>query len=109
QPRDTANLGADSRLRGWPLTLGANLNFTPSVVVQQLDAQRYEQGVKRVIDAYALWRLNAQAQLRLSVANLAARDYDSATTVTSDDASSQRQDTLARTHTVANLRLELQF
>jgi len=109
QPRYTANLGADYSLRGWPLTLGANLNFTPSFVVQQLDAQRYEQGVKRVIDAYALWRLNAQAQLRLSLANLAARDYDSATTVTSDDNSSQRQDTLARTHTAANLRLELQF
>jgi len=109
QPRYTANLGADYALRGWPLTIGGNLNFTPAFTVRQLDSQVYEQGLKRVIDAYALWRIDAQTQLRLSLANLAARDYDSATTVLLDGGAAQRQDTLARTWTVATLKLELRF
>jgi len=109
QPRYTANLGADYALRGWPLTLGANLNVTPAFTVRQLDSQVYEQGLKRVIDAYALWRVDGRTQLRLSLANLAARDYDSATTVLLDGGATQRQDTLARSWTVATLRLELHF
>ena len=109
QPRWTANLGADYALPGTRLTVGGNLNHTPAFTVRQLDAQVYDQGLKRVIDAYALWRLDAQTQLRLSLANLAARDYDSATTVLLDGGASQRQDSLARTWTVATLRLELHF
>jgi iron complex outermembrane receptor protein len=109
QPRWTANLGADYALPGTRLTVGGNLNYTPAFTVRQLDAQVYDQGLKRVIDAYALWRLDAQTQLRLSLANLAARDYDSATTVLLDGGASQRQDSLARTWTVATLRLELHF
>lgn len=109
QPRYTANLGFDYAALTLPLTVGANLNFTPSFTVRQFDAQIYEQGVKRVLDAYALWRFGPQAQLRLSLSNAAARDYDSATTVVLDDGGSQRMDTLARTYMVAMLRLELRF
>jgi iron complex outermembrane receptor protein len=109
QPGYTANIGFDYSVRGWPLTLGGNLNFTPQFTVQQIDSQSYRQGVKRVLDAYALWRFSPAAQLRLSLSNLGPRDYDSATLVTLDDGSTQTQDTLARTYLVANLRLELRF
>ncbi len=109
QPRYTLNLGFDYAARSLPMTLGANLNFTPSFTVRQLDAQIYEQGPKRVLDAYAVWRFGPQAQLRLSLSNAAPRDYDSATTVLLDDGGSQRKDTLARTYMVTALRLELRF
>ena len=109
QPSYTANIGFDLPVRPLPLTVGANLNFTPSYSVQQIDSQVYEQGVKRVIDAYALWRFSPQAQMRLSLSNLSPRDYQSATTIALDDGSAQTQDTLARTYLVVNLRLELKF
>jgi iron complex outermembrane receptor protein len=109
QPRYTLNMGFDYAARSLPMTVGANLNFTPSFTVRQLDAQIYEQGAKRVLDAYAVWRFGPQAQLRLSLSNAAPRDYDSATTVLLDDGGSQRKDTLARTYMVTALRLELRF
>ncbi len=109
QPRYTLNLGADLPIRGTPLTIGGNLNFTPSFVIQQIDSQVYRQGVKRQLDAYALWRFGTMASLRLSITNLSARDFDSASTTFLADGSSQTQDTLTRSYTVANLRCELRF
>lgn len=109
QPRYSVNLGFDYVALTLPLTVGANLNFTPSFTVRQLDSQIYDQGVKRVLDAYAVWRFGPQAQLRLSLSNAAPRDYESATTVLLDDGGSQRRDTLARTYMVTTLRLELRF
>ncbi len=109
QPRYTLNLGADWPVRGTPLTIGGNLNFTPSFVIQQIDSQVYRQGVKRQLDAYALWRFGTMASLRLSITNLSARDFDSASTTFLADGSSQTQDTLTRSYTVANLRCELRF
>lgn len=78
QPKQTANLGMDYRLRGLPLTLGGNINWTPPFVVQQTDAQLYYQGVKRVSDVYALWKFDPDMQLRLSAANLLHADYETA-------------------------------
>lgn len=109
QPGYTANLGFDLPLRGTPLTVGGNLNFTPGFVVQQIDSQAYRQGVKRVLDAYALWRFGPLAQVRLALANAAPRDYDSASTTVLADGSSQTEDTLARTYTTLTLRAELRF
>ena len=109
QPRYTANLGFDLPLRGTPLTIGSNLNFTPSYVVQQLDSQVYRQGVKRVIDGYALWRLGTAASARLSVSNASARDYETGTTTFLADGSAQSQDSDARTYTTVSLRFELRF
>ena len=109
QPRYTTNLGADWPLKGMPLTLGGNLNFTPSFVIQQLDSQVYRQGVKRVLDGYALWRISPEASLRLSVANASARDYATGSTLTLADDSTQAQDNLNRSYTTVSLRAELRF
>ena len=109
QPRYTTNLGADWPLKSMPLTLGGNLNFTPSFVIQQLDSQLYRQGVKRVLDGYALWRISPEASLRLSVANASARDYATGSTLTLADDSTQSQDTLNRSYTTVSLRAELRF
>lgn len=109
QPRYTANLGFDWPLRGTPLTLGSNVNYTPSFVIQQLDSQIYRQGAKRVIDAYALWRFGTSASARLSFANASARDYATGSTYLLDDGSQESRDTLARTYTTVTLRAELRF
>jgi len=109
QPSYTANLGFDWPIRGTSWTLGSNLNFTPGFVVQQIDSQVYRQGVKRVIDGYALWRVGTAASARLSVANASARDYATGTTTVLDDGSAQSQDSLARSYTTVTLRLELRF
>ena len=114
QPPYTANLGGDWPLRGTPLTLGAGLNFTPGFELQQIDSQSYRQGVKRVIDGYAVWRFSPDASARLTLSNAAARRYDTGSTTTLNDASgasagSQSSDNSARSYTTINLRAELRF
>ena len=109
QPTWTANLGADWPVKGTPLTWGASLNYTPSFVVQQIDQQASRQGNKRVVDAYAVWRFNPEASVRLTLSNLGARRYDTGLTTTLADGSSEATDTSARTFTTVNLRAEFRF
>jgi iron complex outermembrane receptor protein len=79
QARATANLGADYRLRGLPLTLGANFNWVPGTVTR-LDVGQYASvSTKSQWDAYALWTLDTATALRLLGSNLAPRDYASTT------------------------------
>ncbi len=80
QPSMTANLGADYRLRGMPLTVGGNLNWNPDYDTQRSQQQLSYQGVKRILDVYGLWRFSGATALRLTVSNLLPRDYQTATT-----------------------------
>ena len=109
QPNYTLNLGGDLPLRGTPLTVGGNLNFTPSFVVQQIDNQVFRQGLKRVVDGYALWRFSGDASARLSVANASASDFESGTTTFLADGSSAASDSRNRSYTTVTLRAELRF
>ena len=75
QPGGTLNLGADYRLRGLPLTLGGNINYTPGYDTR-IDINRWAVNPdKTVVDAYALWVFNPNLQLRLSLGNALAQDY----------------------------------
>ncbi len=85
QPDCTANLGADYRVPGLPLTLGGNLNWTPGYDTRISEVQTAYQGHKRVIDAYALWVFNPTLQLRLTASNLNPRDYVTGGSVDSAD------------------------
>jgi iron complex outermembrane receptor protein len=109
QPRYTTNLGFDWPLRGTPLTVGGNFNYTPVIVIQQIDAQQYRQGRKRVLDAYALWRFGPSASARLSVSNAGPLDYETGTTVYLANGGWQTQDTVAKSYTTVTLRGELRF
>ncbi len=109
QPPYTANLGADWPLKGLPLTFGASLNFTPGFALQQIDSQTYRQGVKSVVDGYALWRFSPDASARLTLSNAGARRYDTGNTTTLADGSNQSIDNSARSTTTVNLRAELRF
>ncbi len=89
QPRGTANLGADYKLRSLPISLGASVNITPGFDLQLSDIQSSTVGAKVVTDAFLVWFINPSAQLRLSANNLLPRDYLNTSSVLNG---TQRQD-----------------
>ena len=108
QPGGTLNLGADYRLRGLPLTLGGNVNYTPGYDIR-LDANRRAVNPdKTVIDAYALWVFNPELQVRLSLGNALAQDYLTQTRVISNGSQESVANT-ARSYVNWQLRLEMKL
>ncbi|MFM2058891.1 MAG: hypothetical protein RLY71_3276, partial [Pseudomonadota bacterium] len=53
QPRASANLGADYRLRSLPLKVGGGWNWTPAGAVQLSDSERSTSSARRELDVYA--------------------------------------------------------
>ena len=105
QPSVSANLGADWRLRGLPLKLGANLSLNPAYDTRLSETQTAFQGRKRVLDLNALWTFSPSVQLRLSAVNLGPLDYVTAGTI---DTATLREtaETTTRSYTSWQLRLE---
>lgn len=85
QPGYTANVGADYRFTGVPLTVGGNVNWTPGYTTRISATQTATLGRKLVADAYGLWTFSPALALRLSVSNLAADDYVYGSTVDGPD------------------------
>lgn len=108
QPHATANIGFDYRVRGAPLTVGGNLNWTPGYDTQLTVTQAQTLSTKRVFDAYALWTVNPSTKLRLSLSNLAPRDSLSSNAVV-DAGLRQVVLTNARTDMSVALRLEMRL
>ena len=75
QPSMTANLGADYRIRSFPLTVGGNVNINPDYTTRRTEQQWVYQGSKRVVDVYGLWRYSPSTSLRMTISNLTPRDY----------------------------------
>lgn len=75
QSKATANLGADYRLRGTPLTLGGNVNWVPSTLTRWAADETTRTSTKRQWDMFALWTFNPTVGLRLMANNLLPRDY----------------------------------
>ena len=113
QPKATANLGADYRFRGLPLTIGGNLNVTPGYDTRISEEQTALIGLKRVFDAYALWTLQPGMQLRLSASNLGPRDYLTGGSLDFESApgvfTRETSRTVATSFTTWQLRLELKL
>lgn len=108
QPSMTANLGADYRLRGMPLTLGGHVNWNPDYETRRSQEQLSYQGIKRVVDVYGLWRFSAATALRLTVSNLLPRDYETATTFNTGTQSETAR-TTDRNWRNIQLRLEMKI
>lgn len=106
QPKATANLGADYKLRSLPLSLGAGLNWTPSVTVQQSLLTEVHNSRKVVLDAFALWSVNLNTQLRLSASNLNPLSYSNGSVISTAD-QIITTDTGGRSFTQWQLRLEM--
>ncbi len=111
QPDGTLNLGADYRLRSLPLTFGGNLNWTPGYTTRLSDDQRIIQGSKMVLDSYVLWSISPASQLRVSLGNMAARDYVSTSTLESVNSSAQpvRETTTSTAPSWLNLQVRLEL
>jgi iron complex outermembrane receptor protein len=108
QARQTANLGADYRMKGIPLTLGGNANWTPVTVVRTSIEEQVTTGMKRQLDLYGLWKFSPNTQLRISGNNLFARNYQTARVVDTNGLL-QSTDSLAHTYTSLGVRLELKI
>jgi outer membrane receptor for ferrienterochelin and colicins len=104
QPGGTLNLGADYRFPGTPLTLGANVNWTPGYTTRLTDTQWLIQSDKRVLDAYLMWQVNPLTRLRLSGSNLDPRVSESVSQVGDESAT-----TVAQTFVNWRLQLELKL
>ena len=108
QPKQTANVGLDYRMKAVPLTLGGSLNWTPETLIQSSLSQLVYTSRKRSLDAYALWKFNARNQLRISANNLAAEDAIGANTVTGNGLT-QLANTINQTYTVWSVKYEMKF
>ncbi|MDR7331797.1 TonB-dependent receptor [Roseateles asaccharophilus] len=84
QPKATANLGFDYRLRSVPVSLGASLNWTPSSTIQQTVLTEVTTNRKLVSDAFVTWNLSPEQSLRLSASNLTPLDYYTGSISTTD-------------------------
>jgi outer membrane receptor for ferrienterochelin and colicins len=74
QPKGTAYVGLNHRLSGTPLSFGASATHTPGYQLQVETRRKVVQTRTTLVDAYALYVINSNAQLRLSVANALQRD-----------------------------------
>ena len=113
QPDFTANVGADYRFAGVPLTVGGNLNWTPGYTTRLTDVQTASIGSKVVVDAYGLWTFSPALALRLTFSNLDPRDYITAGSVDGPDitgvAVRETSQTTAPTFVNVQLRLEMKL
>jgi iron complex outermembrane receptor protein len=75
QAKATANLGADYRFRGTPLTLGGNLNWVPGTLTRRAADETSQTSTKRQWDFFALWAFNPNLALRLLANNVDPRVY----------------------------------
>ncbi|WP_416757965.1 TonB-dependent receptor plug domain-containing protein [Roseateles sp. So40a] len=106
QPRYTANLGADYRLRAVPLTLGASLNYTPTTLLQQSDQVLSEIDKKRVIDVSAMWTFSPTVAVRVAASNLVPLSFGNGSIATTPGRIVTSEST-GRSFTVWTVRLEL--
>lgn len=75
QTRMTANVGFDHRLQKPPLAFGGTFGYRTGGFIRSSLAQLAYTGPRRSLDFYAAYRFSPKVMLRLSAANLLARDF----------------------------------
>ncbi|MBV1774986.1 TonB-dependent receptor [Burkholderiaceae bacterium DAT-1] len=73
----SANIGFDWKLATVPVTWGASLSLQGAGPIQVSSQQRSESSVKRTLDVYGLYKVSAQAQVRLALSNVLHQQYNS--------------------------------
>jgi iron complex outermembrane receptor protein len=111
QPDYTANVGADYRFTGVPLTVGGNLNWTPGYLTRVSDVQTATIGRKLIVDAYGLWTFSPTLALRLSLSNIDPLDYLTGSSVDGPDIAgvAVRESSQTRAPTFLNVQLRLEM
>ena len=79
QPPWSGTFGLDYRFNTKPLTVGANLAFTPDFVTRQSLSQTLDQGRSRSIDMFARWIVSEKVSMRLALSNIAPLANESIT------------------------------
>ncbi|MBZ2206130.1 TonB-dependent receptor plug domain-containing protein [Massilia soli] len=108
QAEQTANIGADYRIKAMPLTLGGSFNWTPAIAVQSSLTERVSSGPKRQLDLYGLWKFKPDLQLRISGSNLLGDDYDTGRIVNTG-ALAQTSFTAAQSYRSVSVKLEMKL
>jgi outer membrane receptor protein involved in Fe transport len=74
QARVSANIGADYRIAGSGVTLGASADYRSGGVARQSPAASEARSPLRGLDLYGVWNFSALARLRLGASNLPHQD-----------------------------------
>lgn len=108
QPDMTGNLGADYRFRGWPLSVGGSVNWTPAYDIR-LTAEQLERLRRKVVtDAYLLWHVDSGTRLRLSFTATDPRDFQTSNIYVTGNEQQSVVDT-RKGYLVTALRLEVRL
>ena len=75
QPAYSGNLGLDYALAAAQFDLGGTYSYRGRVASRLSALMFSDDGSRRQLDLYAVWKRDARSRLRLSVASLAQRDY----------------------------------
>lgn len=102
----TANIGADWRPDGLPLTLGGNWGLQQGGWVRLSENQFAHNSVRRTLDIYGLWKVDPSTQLRLSLSNLLQQDNVQENNYRYGGGSLEQANTYP---TVATIRLQLEM
>ncbi len=105
----SASLGFDQLLAASAWTWGASLVLQPAYATQQSDLQRQTRSANRRLDAFVLWRVSRELQLRLAGTNLLAEDTVNASSVSDIDGFAAGSDTRRQTLASVNASLTWRF
>ncbi|KQQ45879.1 TonB-dependent receptor [Duganella sp. Leaf126] len=108
----TANLGADYTLPGSAWTVGGDFHYQGGVAARQSTQLWLGNSPGRKLDLYALRKLDARTQLRLSASNLLhqrERNWQQFRDADGAGASTRRRDTVTPTSAAVRIMLEHQF
>jgi outer membrane receptor protein involved in Fe transport len=70
----SAGVGIDLRMAAAPVTVGASFNFQGGGPARLSQRRSSWNGVQRELGMYALWRVDARSQWRMSAANMLGQD-----------------------------------
>ena len=104
-----ATLGFDHSVAEKRYTYGGNLSVTPGFATQQTDRQRVWRGPARRLDAYLLWRVDRELNVRFNVNNALPSDALSSTRVDDLDGFAASADTRRQTMIQFTASLQWRF
>lgn len=101
----SGTMGMDYKARSMPLSVGANLSFTPGYTTRQTPTQTQVQGRSRALDLYGQYPLRSDIDLRIAITNAAPVDSGRVTTSTSG----AELRTVRTTHANYSITLDIRF
>lgn len=108
QPKMSANIGADYKIRGTPVAIGANISYTPGYDLRVAADQFTNTGTKRQTDAYVLYNIDGNTRVRFTLSNIAPRDSTSTSLFVVPDGT-QSITSNGKTYLAGALRFEMKL